>query len=103
MANPKQLFRGHLVQQRGDTRRSRTLQPPSLFKYNPDQDAHRNRSSGGSGGAGVGDYLHSTLRSKVATLTMHQQMNTANRKASKCLKARQMYLSWRLNSDAKVD
>lgn len=102
MANPKQLFRGHLVQQRGDTRRSRTLQPPSLFKYNPDQDARRNRG-GGSGGAGVGDYRRSNTRSKVATLTMHQQMNTANRKASKRLNARQMYLSWRLNSDAKVD
>lgn len=84
MANPKQLFRGHLVQQHGDTLLRRTLQPSSLFKYGPREDAHHKQRRRRPG---VGDYLHSALRSKVEILTMYQQMNTLYHKASKCLKA----------------
>lgn len=77
MANPKQLFRGHLLRQRGDTLHKRTLKPSSLFKYNPQEDLHdkQQRSS-----PGVGDYLHSTLRTRVETLTAHQQMNISQSK-----------------------
>lgn len=83
MANPKQLFRGHLVQQHGDTHR-RTRQPPLIIQI---RSSGRCASQQQRRRAGVGDYLHGTLWSKVETLTMHQQMNTVNRNASKCLKA----------------
>lgn len=77
MANPKQPFRGHLLRQRGDTGHKRTLQPSSLFKYNPQEDLHdkQHRSS-----PRVGDYLHSILQTRVETLTVHQQMNISQSK-----------------------
>ncbi|KAI9525981.1 hypothetical protein NQZ68_002529, partial [Dissostichus eleginoides] len=55
-------LRGHLPLQRRDTLHKRTLQPPSLFKYDPQEDPHhkqRRRSPR------VGDYLQSTLRGSI--------------------------------------
>lgn len=77
MANPKQLFRGHLLRRRWDTLHKRRLQPPSLFKYNPHKDPHQKRQRGSPG---VGDYRHSILWSRVETLTMHQQTNVSQSK-----------------------
>lgn len=48
MANPKQLFRGHLLRQHRDTLHKRTLQPPSLFKSNPREDPHHKHGPGRS-------------------------------------------------------
>ena len=95
MANPKQLFRGHLLQRRRDTLHKRTLQPPSLFKYNPQEDPHHKQRQP-QPQSGRLPTQHTPVQSGNINNASTNEYITIQVKS---LKAPKRYLSWELNSD----